>query len=169
MLLAYEAIFARPMPKDRQLELMQNIVAAAVRLNEHIQIEADDIWTLDLYGATGENPDHFYNNIKEFDLKPVGTTIALRDSAPLDTISDRLDPEVVRDRVKLLCVVSPALRYKHIREDGRGYQDTANLVRPQVLVALQQLPPAEGEREPAAAQPHERIFFTMAKQKGYVQ
>jgi len=156
-------IFARRIPRAQRMELTRNIVTAAVRLNEHIQIEADDIWTVQLSDLTGENDDHFYNNMEDFDMKPVGTTIALRDNAPLETISERLNPDEVRGRVEMLCVVSPALRYQHIEGDGLSFKDTADLVKPQVLVALQQLPRAAGEEDPAAAEPDELVFFNLAK------
>lgn len=157
--------FTSPMPKGRPLELIQNIVVAAVELNEHIMIEADDIWTLKLYGSIGNN-DEFYDKMENYNLIPVGPAVALRDNSPLDTIKDRLSLDVIKGRVKPLCVVAPALQFEHIEPDGNDYKDVENLVAPRVLVALSEIPAAQDEAEPGPAPPDEVVFFTLARNMG---
>lgn len=160
-------VFARPFPEGRALELIRAIVAAAVRLNEHIMIEADDIWTLELEGET-ESEAGFYDNLEDFDLKPVGTLAALADSAPLDSIKRRLSLDEIKKRLKKLCVVRPALRYQHIQPEGEGYGELVDVVKPQVLVALKEVPwPKEVVSKHIL--PDELVFYTMAKSLGLIQ
>lgn len=154
--------FTSPMPEGRPLQLIGNIVVAAVELNEHMMIEADDIWTLRLYGAIAEGDD-FYEKMENYNLTPVGNTVGLRDNSPLDTIKQRLSLDVIKTRVKPLCVVGPALQFEHIEPDGNAYKGVENLVAPRVLVALTELPPAQGEEEPGPAPPDEVVFATLAR------
>ncbi|KAI7779321.1 hypothetical protein LA080_000992 [Diaporthe eres] len=160
-------VFARPFPEGRALELIRAIVAAAVRLNEHIMIEADDIWTLELEGETGSEAG-FYDDLEDFDLKPVGTLAALADSAPLDNIKTRLSLDEIKKRLKKLCVMTPALRYQHIHPEGEGYEELVDVVKPQVLVALKEVPlPNDVTSEHIL--PNELVFYTMAKSLGLIR
>jgi hypothetical protein len=157
------------MPEARQLRLIRNIVSAAFRLNEHFVIKADDIWKLVMIGHSAQSHEKFYPRMDSVDMKPVGTALALQQHAPLNTVSQRLAPRELRDRVQMLCSVAPRLLYQHIEEDGTKYKKPVALVKPQVLVALKQLPPARGEPEPAAAEPDEVVFYTMATRLGPAQ
>lgn len=160
-------VFARPFPEGRALELIRAIVAAAVRLNEHIMIEADDIWTLELEGLTGSEDD-FYDNLEDFDLKPVGTLAAFGDSAPLDNIKRRFALDVIKQRLTKLCVMTPALRYQHIKPQGEEYGELVHVVKPQVLVALKEIAwPDQVLSEHVL--PDELVFYTMAKSLGLIQ
>ncbi|POS71444.1 hypothetical protein DHEL01_v210163 [Diaporthe helianthi] len=163
--------FSRPIPSSQRLGLTRNIVAAAVRLSEHMMIEADDIWSIQMTGFTsGNQGSDFYTRMKEFDLKAVGTTHALRDNVPLETMSDRFNAQELRNRIRPLCTVAPALRYQRINGDGNDYDDSVFLVKPRVLVALSQAPPpAQGQQTPAAAPPEEEIFYTLARNMGLVR
>lgn len=158
-------MFARPFPDGRALELIRDIVTAAVELNEHIMVEADDLWTIELEGVAGSEDD-FYDNMTDFDLKPVGTISALQDNAPLDAITRRLNMDLVKARVKKLCVVAPALRYQHIQPQGEGYGDVVHLVKPQVLVAIKEILPANVMAEYVLHD--ELVFYSMAKSLGLI-
>ncbi|KAG6354629.1 hypothetical protein INS49_004647 [Diaporthe citri] len=160
-------VFARPFPEDRALELIRAIFAAAVRLNEHIMTEADDIWTLELDGVTGSEDD-FYDNLEDFDLKPVGTLEALGHSAPLDNIKTRFSMDEIKKRLTKLCVMTPALRYQHIQPTGEEYGEHVHVVKPQVLVALEEVPGSE-EVISEHVLPDELMFYKMAESLGLVQ
>lgn len=144
----------------------QNIVEAAVRLNEHIMIEADDLWTIQLYGLAGGD---FHASIKDFDLRPAGTAAAVRDSGPLDTISDRFSPQDLQNRVRPLCIIAPALRVQQIDGEQGTYQASVDLVKPRVLVSLRQPAPAAGAQVPPPGPPEELIFYTLAQNMGLVK
>ncbi|KKY31879.1 hypothetical protein UCDDA912_g08168 [Diaporthe ampelina] len=159
-------LFARPFADGRALELIRDIVTAAVQLNERIIIEADDLWTIELEGSTGSEDD-FYDNMADYDLKPVGTLTALRDNAPLNTIARRLNMDLVKQRVKRLCVVTPALRYQHVHPQGEWYGDVAHVVKPRVLVALKEITPAGTLIQ--ASLHDELVFYSMAKSLGLIQ
>lgn len=157
-------VFARPFAGGRALELIRAIVAAAVRLNEHIMIEADDIWTIELEGVTGSE-DGFYDDLEDFDLKPVGTLAALEDIAPLDSIKRRLSLLEIKRRLKKLCVMTPALRYQHIQPEGEEYGELVHVVKPQVLVALKDIP-WKDEVIPQHVHHDELMFYKMAESLG---
>lgn len=131
-------------------------------------IEADDIWTLELEGVTGAGEDDFYDRLETFDLKPAGTLAALHDSAPLDSIKQRLSMDVIKERLKKLCVVTPALRFQHIKTQGEGYGELVQLVKPQVLVALKEVPWPENKIAEYALS-DELVFYNMARSLGLVQ
>lgn len=159
-------VFARPFSEGRALELIRAIVAAAVKLNEQMIIEADDIWTIELQSVIGSE-DEFYDNLDDFALKAVGTDVGLEDNAPLGSLKTRFSLDVIKERVKKLCVVRPALRYRHVEPHGEGYGDVVHQVRPQVLVALKELPWPEGTI--AVYTLHdETVFYDMAKSLGLV-
>lgn len=161
-------LFARPFPEGRALELIRPIIAAAVLLSERIMIEADDLWTIELEGVTGTSEDDFYDNLEDFDLKPVGTFAALQASAPIDSIKQRLSLDVIKDRLKKLCVVTPALRYRHIQPHGEEYGEVVQKVKPQVLVSLKEIPWSENTVATYAVH-DELMFYSMAKSLGLVQ
>lgn len=161
-------LFARPFPEGRALELIRPIIAAAVLLSERIMIEADDLWTIELEGVTGATEDEFYDNLEDFDLKPVGTMAALQASAPLDSIKQRLSLDVIKDRLKKLCVVTPALRYRHIKPHGEEYGEVVQKVKPQVLVSLKDIPWKENTVAEYAVH-DELMFYNMSRSLGLVQ
>lgn len=160
--------FTKPMPEGRPLELIRSIVVAAVELNEHIMIEADDIWTLRMYGAIAGG-DEFYDKMENYNLTPVGSTLGLRDNSPLGTIKQRLSLDIIKERVRPLCVVAPALQFEHIEPDGNDYKDVENLVAPRVLVAVEEIPTAQDEKDPGPARPDEAVFSTLAANMGLLQ
>ncbi|KAJ0124445.1 hypothetical protein J7T55_005783 [Diaporthe amygdali] len=155
-------VFARPLGEDGAHQLARKIIAAAVELNEHMMIEADDIWTLDLDQIIGPETD-FHSRLSDMDLKSVATVTALRDNSPLDSIRSRLATGVIKQRVEALCVVAPAFRYRHISREGYEYQDPVTLVKPQVLVALNEVSLAVPAQDGAAL---ESPFFVMAQSLG---
>lgn len=159
-------MFARPFPEGRPLELIRPIVEAAVRLNEHIMIEADDIWTIELEGVNNSEDD-FYDKLEDFDLRPVGLLVALGDNTPLASIKNRFSMEMIKDRMKKLCVVRPALRYQHVEPDGESYGDPVHVVKAEVLVSLRQMPWPEGTISEYVIH-EELVFYTMAKNLGLI-
>lgn len=159
-------MFARPFPEGRPLELIRSIVEAAVRLNEHTMIEADDIWTIELEGVN-VSEDDFYDKIDDFDLKPVGTLQDLGDNVPLADIKQRFSMDMIKDRMKKLCVVRPALRYQHVEPDGESYGDPVHVVKAEVLVSLKQMPMPEGTMAEYVMN-QELVFYTMAKNLGLI-
>lgn len=157
--------FTRLINEHEGRGLVREIVSAAVRLNEHMMIEADDIWTIPETDTTIRD---FYTRPKAFDLKPVGTMSALRDNTPLDTISDRLSSQELQNRVSPLCIIAPALRYRSFDMAASDYDNPVNLIKPRILVSLKQAAPAGGQQAPAAAPPEEPIFYVLARSMGPV-
>lgn len=160
-------MFARPLGEEQTLQLTRKIVTAAVALSERIMIQADDIWTIELQGVTGSE-DNFYDNLDDFELKPVGSFDDFANSAPLNTLTQRFSLDEIKARVKKLCAVTPALRFQHIEPDGESYMEAVHMVRPQVLVALKSGASTE-EGQDEIVYPDELVFHNMAKSLGLIQ
>lgn len=161
-------VFAKPLGEDRTLQLIRKIVTAAVELSEHIMIEADDIWSIELEGVTGSDEDDFYNNLNDFQLKPVGSFDDFKNSAPLNTLTQRFSLDEIKTKIQKLCVVTPALRFQHIQSDGESYKEVVHKVKPQVLVALKAAASSE-EGQDEYVYPDEQVFHNMAKSLGLIQ
>lgn len=160
-------MFARPLGEEKTLQLTRKIVTAAVALSERIMIQADDIWTIELEGVAGSEED-FYNNLDDFELKPVGSFDDFANSAPLKTLTERFSLDDIKARIQKLCVVTPALRFQHIEPDGESYMEVVHKVKPQVLVALKSgASTEEGQDEYVC--PDELVFHNMAKSLGLIQ
>ncbi|KAI3395959.1 hypothetical protein diail_598 [Diaporthe ilicicola] len=108
--------------QDRAAGAGSCVITPAVMLNEYMMTEKNDIWSVDLDGNTGSDDDHFYIRLDDMELKLVSTAAVLRDNLPLDGIRSRLALDLIRQCLTKLCVVSPALRYQHIRPEGNGYR-----------------------------------------------
>ncbi|KAL1851302.1 hypothetical protein Daus18300_012607 [Diaporthe australafricana] len=156
-------VFVKPMADGAALALARRIFTAAARLNEYMMTEANDIWSVDLDGVTGTDQD-FYNNLDDMDLKPLGTHTALRDNLPLENIRSRLGPDLIKQRLTKLCVLSPAIRFRHIAPEGDGYQAPVTLVKPLVLVSLSEADGVENIHDQASH--GDMIFYTMAQSLG---
>lgn len=160
-------VFVNPMADGTALALARRIFTAAARLNEYTMTEANDIWTVDLQEISGTDQD-FYNKLEDMDLKPLGTATALRDNLPLENIRSRLGPDVIKQRLTKLCVVSPGIRFHHIAPGGDEYQAPVNLVKPRVLVSLREAdpPPHNIANVDDQASHGDMVFYTMAQSLG---
>lgn len=160
-------VFAKPLGEENTLQHTRKIVTAAVALSERIMIQADDIWAIELQGVTGSE-DNFYNNLEDFELKPVGSFDDFANSAPLNTLTQRFSLDEIKARVKKICAVTPALRFQHIEPDGESYMEAVHVVKPQVLVALTSGASSE-EGQDEYVSPDEAVFYNMAKSLGFIQ
>ncbi|KAG8164227.1 hypothetical protein KVR01_006145 [Diaporthe batatas] len=151
--------FASLIPGPLRTQLVESIVTAAVRLNEHIMIEADDVWEIKIHGLIDEKAGGFFANARDFALTGCGTRWAKMARTPVETIADRTSAQDLRGLMRPLCALAPALRFRHMDREAEGYQDSVDLVKPRVLVFLRHSAPAHVP----VSEPVNLIFPLMAR------
>lgn len=88
-------------------DMVQELVAQAVHMNECFMHQAQIDWTIEL-DTMGESNDAFYNDVGNMNMAAVNTDSGRREN--LDAVTVGMRPEEIRSRLYNVCAINPALK-----------------------------------------------------------
>lgn len=154
-------MFSRILPDEDVVNLTQNIVSHAVRLNEYMMHNAEVTYTVDLESMVSSD-DEFHNNLSNMTFSAVNTDSGWPvkvESAMLGMLQSD-----IRSRLYKICVIEPALlsqSWSGADELKLQYGPSKTDVKPVVAVGW-----ALNKNNP----PPEKasMFYIMAQSLGFV-